>query len=115
MAVKIRLRKQGRKNRPFYRIVVADSRSPRDGKYVECIGWYNPFETEPEKHLNIQEERVAHWLEHGAQMSENIEALLTRRLPTLLKSHQEKCLAHRAKVTKQKRDARRRKAAARSA
>jgi len=112
MAVKIRLRKQGRKNRPFYRIVVADSRSPRDGKYVECIGWYNPFESEMDKHLNVEEGRVAHWLENGAQMSENVESLLARGLPDLLKGHREKALAHRAKMTTVKREARRKKAAA---
>ena len=46
MALKIRLRQQGRNNRPFYRLVVTDARSPRDGKYVEALGWYNPFEAE---------------------------------------------------------------------
>jgi len=112
MAVKIRLRKHGRRNRPFYRIVVADSRSPRDGKYVECIGWYNPFESDMDKYLNVEEARVAHWLEHGAQMSENVESLLKRRLPDLIKSHHEKALALRAKMTKAKRDLRRKKAAA---
>ncbi len=45
MALKIRLRQQGRNNRPFYRLVVTDVRSPRDGKYVEMLGWYNPFES----------------------------------------------------------------------
>ena len=44
MALKIRLRQQGRKNRPFYRLVLTDSRTPRDGKYVEALGWYNPIE-----------------------------------------------------------------------
>ena len=49
MALKIRLRQQGRKNRPFYRMVVTDVRAPRDGKYCEALGWYNPFETELDK------------------------------------------------------------------
>jgi len=111
MAVKIRLRKQGRKNRPFYRIVVADTRSPRDGKYVECLGWYNPFESK-EKDISIEEAKVAHWLDHGAEMTENVEALLCRSLPALMKGHREKALARRMKMTEAKREARRKKAAA---
>lgn len=112
MALKIRLRKQGRKNRPFYRIVVADSRSPRDGKYVECIGWYNPFETEADRHLKIEEGRASHWLEQGAQMSENVESLFARGIPEVIKGHNEKRLAHQVKMTAKKRVLRKKKATA---
>ena len=98
MALKIRLRQQGRTNRPFYRLVVTDSRSPRDGKYVEAIGWYNPIEAEDEKKLAFKEDRVQHWLNNGAQMSECVESLLRKTAPTIVKGQTEKKLAHRAKV-----------------
>ena len=58
MALKIRLRQQGRNNRPFYRLVVANCRSPRDGKYVEALGWYNPFEQELDKSVSIKPDRI---------------------------------------------------------
>ena len=64
MAVKIRLSRQGRKKAPFYRLVVADERSPRDGKFIELIGTYNPM-TDPAS-VNINEERALHWLKEGA-------------------------------------------------
>ena len=64
MGLKIRLRQQGRNNRPFYRLVVADCRSPRDGKYVEALGWYNPFEQELDKSVSIKPERIQYWLDH---------------------------------------------------
>jgi small subunit ribosomal protein S16 len=57
MALKIRLRQQGRNNRPFYRLVVADVRSPRDGKYLEALGWYNPFEAEADRSFSANAER----------------------------------------------------------
>ncbi|NGX57317.1 MAG: 30S ribosomal protein S16 [Chlamydiae bacterium] len=112
MTLKIRLRKQGRKNHPFFRVVVADSRFPRDGKYVECIGWYNPFESEQGKGLKLDEGRVVHWLERGVQLSENAEALVAREFPAVMKNHRDKQMAHRTKMTAKKREARRKKAAA---
>ena len=54
MALKIRLRQHGRSKRPFYRVIVTDSRNPRDGRYVECVGWYNPLEAEAEKNLSLK-------------------------------------------------------------
>ncbi len=98
MALKIRLRQQGRTNRPFYRVVVADARSPRDGKYVESLGWYNPFESEDEKNLFLNQERVQHWLDLGAEISQNVEALLHRQLPAVMKLQTEKAVAKRAKA-----------------
>ena len=70
MAVRIRLRRVGSKKNPIWRIVVADKRSPRDGRTIETIGQYNP-QTEPSM-IEIDEERARHWLEHGAQPSETV-------------------------------------------
>lgn len=98
MALKIRLRQQGRNNRPFYRVVVANSRSPRDGKYVEALGWYNPFESENEKNLFLNQERIQHWIANGAELSENVEALMHRQLPAVLRARTEKTVAKRAKA-----------------
>jgi small subunit ribosomal protein S16 len=74
MAVKLRLRREGTKKRPFYRVVAADSRSPRDGRFIEIIGQYRPLE-EPSG-IDINNERALHWLRHGAQPTEAVEKLL---------------------------------------
>jgi small subunit ribosomal protein S16 len=75
--LKIRLSRVGKKKKPAYRIVVADSRAPRDGANIEIIGHYNPL-TEPPT-IVINEERAAHWLEHGAQPSEAVAKLLAKK------------------------------------
>ena len=77
MAVKIRLSRQGRKKAPFYRLVVADERSPRDGKFIELIGTYNPM-TDPAT-VNINEERALHWLKVGALPSDTARGLLKKQ------------------------------------
>ncbi len=82
MAVKIRLKRMGSKKRPFYRIVAADSRSPRDGRFIETLGTYNPMTKDAE--LTVKEELVFKWLGHGAIPSENARGLL-RRAGTLKK------------------------------
>jgi small subunit ribosomal protein S16 len=74
MAVRIRLRRVGSKKNPIWRIVVADKRSPRDGRTIETIGQYNP-QTEPST-IELDETRARHWLEHGAQPSESVANLL---------------------------------------
>lgn len=102
MALKIRMRKQGRTNRPFYRIVLTDSRSPRDGKYIETLGWYNPLEEEKTKNLRFIPERVSHWLSHGAILTEKVESLLKRAHPELISATQQKQIARKA-VLKEKR------------
>lgn len=106
MALKIRLRKQGRTNRPFYRLVVAESQCPRDGKYLEAIGWYNPFEKDQNKNLQLDVERAVHWLDLGAQATEKAYALLKKMNPQLLQQQVEKRmkakLEKRAKLKKQK-------------
>jgi small subunit ribosomal protein S16 len=98
MALKIRLRQQGRKNRAFYRLVVADSRSPRDGKYVEALGWYNPIEEADDKKLAIKTDRIQHWLNVGAQLTESVENLIRTSAPEIIQGQVEKECAYRAKI-----------------
>ncbi|MFA9444748.1 30S ribosomal protein S16 [Egicoccus sp. AB-alg6-2] len=74
MAVKLRLRREGTTKRPFYRVVAADSRSPRDGRFIEIIGQYRPLE-DPSG-IDIDNERALHWLRNGAQPTEAVEQLL---------------------------------------
>jgi len=74
LSVKIRLRRIGAKKHPFYRLVVADTRSPRDGKFIEILGTYDPM-TEPVK-LNIDQEKVKAWLKKGARPSDTARAFL---------------------------------------
>lgn len=74
MAVKMRLKRMGAKKAPFYRIVIADSRSPRDGRFIEEIGYYNPT-TDPIT-LNVDAEKAATWIKNGAQPSETVKRLL---------------------------------------
>lgn len=74
--VKIRLRRMGAKRRPFYRLVVADARSPRDGRFIEQLGYYDPL-TDPAT-IKIDEEKVLRWLGRGAQPSEAARSLLKR-------------------------------------
>jgi len=76
MAVRIRLTRTGAKNQPFYRLVVADSRSPRDGRFIELLGYYNPT-TEPAT-VHVNEERALYWLLNGAKPSDTAKALLKR-------------------------------------
>lgn len=80
MALKIRLSRGGAKKRPFYRIVVADARSPRDGRYIERIGTYNPMvaKDHPER-LLFDEERVRHWLSNGAVPSDRVARFLGQK------------------------------------
>lgn len=72
--VKIRLRRTGAKKRPHYRVIVADSRSPRDGRFIEILGHYNP-RTDPVT-FKVQEDRVQHWLAVGAQPTDSVKKLL---------------------------------------
>ncbi len=74
MAVKIRLRRMGSNKKPFYRVVVADSRSPRDGRFIEEIGYYNPV-SEP-KQVKIDDEKAIKWLSNGAQPTDTVKTLL---------------------------------------
>lgn len=87
MAAKIRLRRMGAKKNPFYRLVVADSNSPRDGRFIEEIGYYDP--TKRPEVLNIDEEKALKWLANGAQPSDTAKSLL-RQAGVLNKFHQSK-------------------------
>ncbi|MBQ3625361.1 MAG: 30S ribosomal protein S16 [Synergistaceae bacterium] len=77
MAVRIRLSRQGKKKAPFYRLVVADSRAPRDGKFIELIGTYNPM-TDPAA-VTIDEDRALYWLGQGASPSDTARGLLKKQ------------------------------------
>ncbi|NLC41904.1 MAG: 30S ribosomal protein S16 [Erysipelothrix sp.] len=77
MAVKLRLKRMGAKKSPFYRIVAADSRSPRDGRFIEIIGYYNPLANPVE--VSIDEEKAIKWLSTGAQPSDTVRTLLSRQ------------------------------------
>jgi small subunit ribosomal protein S16 len=76
LMVKIRLRRTGRKKQPTYRIVVADSRSPRDGKFIEVVGQYAP--RQGEQALNLRTDRVNYWLDSGAQPTDTVRSLLRK-------------------------------------
>lgn len=76
MSVRIRLKRMGAKKKPFYRIVVADSRYPRDGRFIEEIGFYNPT-TKPTT-FEVDREKVQQWIAKGARPSDTVKALLTR-------------------------------------
>ena len=76
MAVKIRLRRMGAKRAPFYRVVVADSRYPRDGRFIEEIGTYNPMKEPAE--IKIDAEKASKWLQNGAQPTDTVRALLKK-------------------------------------
>ena len=76
MAVKMRLRRMGAKKAPFYRVIVADSRSPRDGRFIDEIGYYNPM-TAPEE-IKIDAEKAQKWIANGAQPTETVKSLLKK-------------------------------------
>ena len=76
MAVKIRLTRMGSKKKPFYRINVADSRAPRDGRFIETVGTYNPLVEENQ--VTLKEERVLEWLSKGAQPSDTVRNILSK-------------------------------------
>ena len=76
MSVKIRMRRMGSKRKPFYRIVVADSRMPRDGRFIEEVGYYNPLTNSDE--VKLEEDKIFEWLEKGAQPSDTVRSLLSK-------------------------------------
>jgi len=76
MAVSIRLRREGAKNRPYYKVVVADSRSPRDGKFIEIIGTYDP--KKPGHNSTLKLDRAEYWMSKGAQASDTVRSLIKK-------------------------------------
>ena len=77
MATRIRLKRLGRKNRPFYRIIVIDSRKRRDGAAIEEVGWYDPI-LKKEKNFTLEEDRILHWLSQGAQPTDVVKNMMTK-------------------------------------
>jgi len=76
LAVKIRLKRIGKKKQPYYRIIVADIRSPRDGKFIEAIGYYHPLAKNDENKLKISKEKLDKWIKRGAKPSETVKNLV---------------------------------------
>ncbi len=70
----------------MYRLVVTDSRSPRDGKYLEAIGWYNPYANDDASRLNVKTDRVQHWINNGAILSECAESLVKQAAPAIVQA-----------------------------
>ena len=79
MAVRLRLKRLGRRHRSFYRVAAVDSREPRDGRVIEELGWYDPQAKELDKQISLNRERIEHWLGVGAQPSDTVEKLLKRQ------------------------------------
>lgn len=111
MSLKIRLRQQGKRNRLVYRLVLSDSRSPRDGKYIEMLGWYNPHENEEDKNLNVNAERILHWVNKGAELSDKAENLVKRGAPDVISQLRQKAADKRAKACKKRKSSRKKEAA----
>ena len=80
--VTIRLARGGAKKRPFYHLTVTDSRSPRSGKYLERVGFFNPIARGGEERLRVDFERLNHWVSHGAQLSERVATLIKQAQPS---------------------------------
>ncbi|GBE14515.1 30S ribosomal protein S16 [bacterium BMS3Abin14] len=76
MSVSIRLRRMGKKKQPFYRVVVTDSRSPRDGRFIEIIGTYDPKKDPAE--ISLKEDKALHWLRNGAKPSDTVRSLMSK-------------------------------------
>ena len=102
MVLKIRLRQQGRTNRQTYRLVVTDIRNPRDGKYLEMIGWYNPF-SHVETDAQVDVERIAYWVGQGAQITPSAQSLISRVAPDVMKGIGAKLQMRRVKKSAQRR------------
>lgn len=109
MALKIRLRQEGRKNRAFFRLVLTNSRYPRDGKYIEKLGWYDPLVADLQANLNLHGDRIQHWLDQGAILSDRAEALIKRKAPDVLSAYRKKIEACREKNCLKRKAARKRK------
>lgn len=76
--VRIRLKRMGRRNRPFYRINAVEKRAKRDGRVIENLGWYDPEARDVDKQVSLKEERIKHWLSQGAQPSDTVNDLLAK-------------------------------------
>lgn len=101
MVLKIRMRQMGRKNRQTFRLVLTDIRRPRDGKYLETLGSYNPLQAE--NNFTVNTDRIQFWLDKGAQLSDNARALLAKTAPAFIKTYQAKLEAAKVKKTAKRR------------
>ncbi len=101
MALKIRLRKQGRTNAQTFRLVVTDIRNPRDGKYLEMLGSYNP--AQKDNNFKINEERLNFWISQGAVLSDNAQKLVAKALPEAIKLVTSREHAKRTKLAAKRR------------
>ena len=101
MSLKIRMTRGGAKKRPYYNIVIADSRSPRDGRFIEKVGTYNPMlKSDREDRIILKKERIEHWLKMGATPSDRVHRFLTaaEMLPAPVRREQPKKSAPKAKA-----------------
>jgi small subunit ribosomal protein S16 len=103
MALKIRLWQQGCTNRPSYRIVVADIRSPRDGKCIEVLGFFNPFVPKESDSLSLNANRFHYWLSVGAKASNTVMNLAKKQAPHVVQEYNAKCQAMKVKKTAKRR------------
>jgi small subunit ribosomal protein S16 len=92
----------GRTNCKTFRLVVTDKRTPRDGKYLEMLGWYNPLEEKQEKHLFVKSDRIQFWIQKGALLSEKAKSLVKRSAPQIIKDLHEKKRLKKVKPKTQK-------------
>jgi len=103
--LKIRLRQQGRKNRQTYRLVVTDIRHPRDGKYIEMIGWHNPYNATQD--CMVDGDRIHYWMGLGAELTESAETLIARVAPHIIKEMRAKEQVKQLKKGQKRRESRR--------
>jgi small subunit ribosomal protein S16 len=113
MALVIRMRQQGANSRQRFRLVVTNSRYPRDGKYVEMVGWYNPF-GQTDQNYFIDVPRVQFWLDNGAQISDRVKSLVKRFAPEVVKQLVAKKVAKVAKKREKRKSAAAKKAGAKT-
>lgn len=102
MALVIRLRQQGKNSRRSFRLVVANTRSPRDGKYIEKLGFYDPH---IDGALDLDSERIKYWLEQGALISERAKILVSKQAPDVIKQYDEKQSSQKLKLLQKKKAA----------
>lgn len=103
MALKIRLARYGAKKKPFYRIVIAEATSPRDGKFIEKVGYYDPMVAKDNvNRLNLKEERIKYWISQGAQPTERVEKFLVDANLMKLSKKRKAVIDNRIKLVKER-------------
>ncbi|MCB1212986.1 MAG: 30S ribosomal protein S16 [Chlamydiia bacterium] len=114
MALKIRLRPQGRTNHVCYRLVVTEATARRNGKYIEALGWYDPNQPSEDKQISLNEERIDHWLSHGAIATEKVVNLIKRTSAETYTKLIDREEHRRQRLCKQRKERRKRAAAAKA-